>query len=142
MPPWFGAVRPRYHTPFRAMLFLIPIAVVFAWQVPLDGVITPSILSGLLGHTFMSFNVMRFRCLWPLGAIKRGYVHPFHPLPAAVLFVLCLAVFFATFLGYADYLISILVYFLVVSVWFHLHRCKFVKRGDQFTIPWPRPRGY
>lgn len=142
MPPWFGAVHPRYQTPFRAILFLIPIAVVFAWQVPLDGVITFSILSGLLGYTFMSFNVVRFRRLWPLGSIKRGYVHPFHPLPALLLFVLCLTVFFATFLGYANYLISILVFFMVVSIWFHLHRYRFVKRGDQFTMPWPRPRGY
>jgi ethanolamine permease len=30
MPPWFGAVHPRYRTPFRSILFLIPIAVVFA----------------------------------------------------------------------------------------------------------------
>lgn len=142
MPPWFGAVHPRYRTPFRSILFLIPIAVVFAWQVPLDGVITFSILAGLLGYTFMSFNVVRFRQLWPLGSIKRGYVHPFHPLPAAVLFVLCVTVFFATFLGYADYLISILVFFMLASVWFHLHRYKFVKRGEQFTMPWPRPRNY
>ena len=142
MPQWFGAVHPRYHTPFRSILFLIPIAVVFAWNVPLDGVITFSILSGLLGYTFMSLNVVRFRRLWPLGSIKRGYVHPFHPIPAAVLFVLCLLVFFATFLGYAHYLISILVFFMVASAWFHLHRYKFVKRGEQFTMPWPRPRGY
>ena len=142
MPQWFGAVHPRYHTPFRSILFLIPIAVVFAWNVPLDGVITFSILSGLLGYTFMSLNVVRFRRLWPLGSIKRGYVHPFHPIPAAVLFVLCLLVFFATFLGYAHYLISILVFFMAASAWFHLHRYKFVKRGEQFTMPWPRPRGY
>ncbi len=142
MPQWFGAVHPRYHTPFRSILFLIPIAVVFAWNVRLDGVITFSILSGLLGYTFMSLNVVRFRRLWPLGSIKRGYVHPFHPIPAAVLFLLCLLVFFATFLGYAHYLISILVFFMAASAWFHLHRYKFVKRGEQFTMPWPRPHGY
>lgn len=142
MPTWFGAVHPRYRTPFRAIIFLIPIAVVFAWFVPVDGIITFSILSGLLGYTFMSFNMMRFRRMWPLGVIKRGYVHPFHPLPAIVLFVLCISVYFATFLGYADYLLSIMVFYVVASVWFHFHRYRFVKRGDQFTMPWPRPRGY
>jgi len=58
-----------------------------------------------------------------------------------VLFILCVAVF-ATFLGYADYLISILVFFIVASVWFSGHRYKYVRRGDQLTMPWPRPRGY
>lgn len=141
MPQWFGAVHPRYRTPFRSIVFLIPIAVVAAYQLPLDGVITFSILAGLLGYTFMSFNVVRFRKLWPLGSIKRAYIHPFHPLPAIVLFVLCVTVYFATFLGYADYLISILVFFLIASFWFHMHRYKYVRRGDQFTMPWPRPRG-
>jgi ethanolamine permease len=142
MPQWFGAVHPRYRTPFRSIVFLIPIAMTAAYQLPLDGVITFSILAGLLGYTFMSFNVLRFRKLWPLGTIKRGYIHPFHPLPAVVLFILCLAVYFATFLGYADYLISILVFFIVASLWFSMHRYQYVKRGDQFTMPWPKPVGY
>ena len=47
LPTWFGAVHPRYRTPYRAILFLIPIAVVFAFQAPLDQVISFSILSGL-----------------------------------------------------------------------------------------------
>ncbi len=141
MPQWFGAVHPRYRTPFRAIVFLIPIALVAAYKLPLDGVITFSILAGLLGYTFMSFNVVRFRKQWPLGTIKRGYIHPFHPLPAVVLFILCIAVYFATFLGYADYLISILVFFIIASFWFAWHRYKFVRRGDQFTMPWPRPKG-
>jgi len=142
MPGWFGAVHPRYRTPFRSIVFLIPIALTAAYKLPLDGVITFSILSGLLGYTFMSFNMMRFRKQWPLGSIKRAYIHPYHPLPAIVLFVLCVCVYFATFLGYADYLISIMVFFIVASLWFTFHRYKFVKRGDQFTMPWPRPLGF
>jgi hypothetical protein len=61
---------------------------------------------------------------------------------AVVLFILCVAVYFATFLGYADYLISILVIFIVASLWFSGHRYKYVRRDDQFTMLWPRPRGY
>ena len=60
---------------------------------------------------------------------------------AVVLFILCVAVF-ATFLGYADYLISILGFFIVASVWFSGHRYKYVRRDDHFTMLWPRPRGY
>jgi ethanolamine permease len=30
----------------------------------------------------------------------------------------------------------------LASIWFVLRRYKFVKRADQFTMPWPRPKGY
>lgn len=142
LPTWFGAVHPRYRTPFRAILFLIPVAVSFGFTGLLDQVITFSILSGLLGYTFMPINVTKFRKSWPLGTIKRGYIHPFHPLPALTLFLLCVATYFATFLGYGASLLAILVFYLVASLWFHFHRYKYVRRSDQFTMPWPRPIGY
>jgi ethanolamine permease len=142
MPAWFGAVHPKYRTPFRSIFFLVPIALIFALGAPLDQVVTFSILSGLLGYTFMSFNMMMFRAKWPLGSIKRGYVHPLHPLPAIVLFVLCAATYFAVFLGYGTQLVAMMVFYIVVSMWFAFHRYKFVRRGDQFTMAWPRPKGY
>jgi ethanolamine permease len=142
MPGWFGAIHPRYRTPYRAIIFLIPIAVSFAFTGLLDQVITFSILSGLLGYTFMSINMVKFRKKWPLGTVKRGYIHPFHPIPATVLFVLCSAVYFATFLGYGASLLAIMAFYIVASVWFTVRRYPFVKRADQFTMPWPRPKGY
>jgi ethanolamine permease len=51
-------------------------------------------------------------------------------------------VFFATFLGYGSTLWSILVFYLVASVWFVVRRFKYVDRDAQFTAPLPRPRGY
>ena len=143
-PEWFGAVHPRYRTPYRAILFLVPIAVVFAlvFVTALDLVIGFSILSGLLSYTFMSINMIRFRKLWPLGSISRGYVHPFHPITAIVLLVLCVAVYFATYLGYTKMLLSIMVFYILASLWFAYHRYQYVKRGDQFTMAWPRPKGY
>ena len=104
--------------------------------------ITFSILSGLMGYTFMCFNIIRFRRLWPLGSIHRGYVHPFHPLPAVILLLLCIATYFATFLGYGTTLLSIMAFYIGASLWFVLHRYKYVRRGDQFTMNWPRPKGY
>ncbi len=142
MPEWFGAVHPRYRTPYRAIIFLVPIAVSFAFTGLLDQVITFSILSGLLGYTFMSINIIKFRRQWPLGSINRGYVHPFHPIPAILLAVLCIATYFATFLGYGASLLSIMAFYVVASIWFAFHRYKYVRRGDQFTMSWPRPRGY
>jgi ethanolamine permease len=142
LPQWFGAVHPRFRTPYRSIIFLVPIALIFALGAPLDQVITFSILSGLLGYTFMPINVIMFRRKWPLDTIKRGYVHPFHPIPAIVLLCLCAVTYFAVFLGYGTQLIAMVGFYIVVSLWFHFWRYRFVKRGDQFTMPWPRPRGY
>jgi ethanolamine permease len=142
MPVFFGAIHPRYRTPYRSIIFLVPIAVSFAFTGLLDQVITFSILSGLLGYTFMSFNMFKFRKMWPLGTIHRGYIHPFHPLPAITLLILCSATYFATFLGYGSSLLSIMAFYIVASIWFTVRRYKYVKRADQFTMPWPRPNGY
>ncbi|GGO59352.1 amino acid/polyamine/organocation transporter, APC superfamily [Roseovarius pacificus] len=142
MPLWFGAVHPRYRTPYRSILFLIPIAVSFAFTGLLDQVITFSILSGLLGYTFMPINMVIFRKKWPLGTIRRGYVHPFHPIPAIVLMVLCITTFFATYLGFGVQLLAMMVFYIVVSIWFSVHRYKYVRRSDQFTMNWPKPQGY
>jgi ethanolamine permease len=142
LPQWFGAVHPKYRTPYRAIIFLVPIALIFALGAPLDQVITFSIVSGLLEYTFMPINIILFRRKWPLDTIKRGYVHPFHPLPAMVLITLCAITFFAVFLGYGTQLVAMVCFYIVVSLWFHFWRYRFVRRGNQFTMPWPRPRGY
>jgi ethanolamine permease len=142
LPAWFGAVHPRFRTPYRSIVFLVPIALIFALGAPLDQVITFSILSGLLEYTFMPINVILFRRKWPLETIERGYEHPFHPIPALVLLCLCSVTYFAVFLGYGTQLIAMVGFYIVVSLWFHFWRYRFVKRGDQFTMPWPRPRGY
>ncbi len=142
LPSWFGAVHPTYRTPYRAIIFLVPIALIFALGAPLDQVITFSILSGLLEYTFMPLNIILFRKKWPLNSINRGYEHPFHPLPAIVLLSLCSITFFAVFLGYGTQLVAMIAFYIVVSLWFHFWRYRFVNRGAQFTMPWPKPRGY
>ena len=142
LPAWFGAVHPQHRTPYRAIVFLVPIALIFALGAPLDQVITFSILSGLLGYTFMPLNILMFRKKWPMGTIKRGYEHPFHPIPAIVLLCLCAFTFFAVFLGYGTQLVAMIGFYIVVSLWFHFWRYRFVNRGAQFTMPWPKPQGY
>jgi len=142
LPIWFSAVHPKYRTPYRSILFLLPIALAFAFIADLNQAITFSILSGVLQYTFMSINIIMFRKKWPLGSIRRGYTHPFHPLPAIVLFCLCVITFFAIFLGFGSQLIAMVVFYFLISLWFHFYRYKFVRRGDQFTMPWPKPQGY
>ena len=142
LPTWFAAVHPKYRTPYRSIIFLLPIALAFAFIADLNQAITFSILSGVLQYTFMSINIVMFRNKWPLGSIRRGYTHPFHPLPAVVLFVLCVITFFAIFLGFGSQLTAMVAFYVVVSLWFHFYRYQYVRRGDQFTMPWPKPRGY
>jgi ethanolamine permease len=149
LPEWFGAVHPRYHTPFRAVVFLAPVAIAFALlPVVLDKptllstVITFSILSGLLNYGFMGVGFLRFRRLWPLGSITRAYTLPLHPAPAIALVLLVALVFFATFLGYGATLLSILAFYLLASIWFVARRYRYVRRGSQFTADLPRPEGY
>jgi ethanolamine permease len=149
LPAWFGAIHPRYRTPFRAILFLVPVAIAFAilpvlLNKPelLSTVITFSILSALLMYSFMVPNMFRFRKLWPIGVLHRGYTHPLHPLPAITLAVIAALVLFATFLGYGTTLLTLVIFYLLASIWFVLFRYKFVRRGQQFTMPWPRPKGY
>ena len=108
----------------------------------LSTVITFSILSGLLMYSSMGPSFLRFRKLWPLGSIPRAYTLPLHPAPAVGLILLAGLVFFATFLGYGTTLITILVFYLLASIWFVVRRYKFVRRGAQFTADLPRPRGY
>jgi ethanolamine permease len=142
LPSWFSAVHPKYRTPYRSIIFLVPIALAFAFTANLGQAITFSILSGVLHYTFMSINIIMFRNKWPLGSIQRGYTHPFHPIPAIVLFLLCVVTFFAIFLGYGAQLTAMVVFYIVMSFWFHFYRYQYVKRGAQFTMPWPKPRGY
>lgn len=142
LPGWFGAVHPKFRTPYRAIVFLVPIALAFALEAPLDQVVTFSILSGLLEYTFMPLNMIQFRRKWPMGSIKRGYEHPFHPLPSIVLLSLCSITFFAVFLGYGTQLVAMIAFYIVASLWFHFWRYRFVSRAAQFTMPWPRPKGY
>ncbi|MEA2291115.1 MAG: ethanolamine permease [Solirubrobacteraceae bacterium] len=149
LPAWFGAIHPRYRTPFRSILFLVPVGIAFA-LLPvllnkpelLATVITFSILSALLMYAFMVPNMFRFRKLWPLGSLHRGYTHPLHPLPAITLGILAAAVLFATFLGYGTTLVTLVIFYLLASIWFVAFRYRYVRRGRQFTMPWPRPKGY
>ena len=105
--------------------------------------ITFSILSGLLNYTFMPINMMMFRNKWPLGSIKRGY-HPSVPPAAgdraagAVHRDLLRDLSSAT----AHQLMAMMLFYILVSLWFVFFRYRYVRRGDQFTMPWPRPQGY
>ena len=59
-----------------------------------------------------------------------------------LLLVLCIATYFAIYLGYGNQLLAMMLFYIVASIWFVLFRYRYVRRGDQFTMPCPKPRGY
>lgn len=145
IPGAFAAVHPRYKTPYRAILFLLPIAMVFGFTGLLDQVITFSIFSALLVYLLCGYMMFKFRAMYPLGSMKRGYIAPWHPFPAILLITLALATLAGMYFGYWINLLAGLVFYLIASFWFTLHRYKYVdyktliKAG---AVHWPRPRGY
>ena len=142
IPRFFGGVHPRYKSPYRAILFLVPIAIAFGYTGLLDQVITFSIISGLLMYAILPINMIRFRRLYPMGSIKRGYVYPWHPFPSYVLAVFSVLTFVAIYFGYWRNLVGAMVFYIVASLWFSFHRYKMVDRAKLYTMPWPRPKGY
>ena len=145
IPGAFSAVHPKYKTPYRAILFLLPISLAFGFTGLLDQVITFSILSALLVYLFMGYMMFKFRKMYPMGSIERGYVAPWHPLPAIILLILTLTTLAGMYFGYWVNLLAGLLFYFLASLWFTLHRYKFVdtqaflKAG---ATRWPRPRGY
>ncbi len=142
IPRFFGGVHPKYKTPYRAILFLVPIIIAFGYTGLLDQVITFSIISGLLMYAIMPINMVRFRRLYPMGSIKRGYVYPFHPYPSYVLMLFAAGTFIAIYFGYWKNLVAAMLFYLIASLWFVFHRYRMVDRSKLYTMPWPRPKGY
>lgn len=145
IPSVFSAVHPKYKTPYRAILFLLPIAVAFGFTGLLDQVITFSILSALLVYLLTVVMMFKFRKMYPLGSIERGFVCPWHPFPALLLLVLTLTTLWGMYYGYWLNMLSGFAFYLMASIWFVVHRSKFVdgnKLLEAGHSRWPRPEGY
>jgi ethanolamine permease len=145
IPEAFAATHPKYKTPYRAILFLLPISLAFGFTGLLDQVITFSILSALLVYLFTPYMMIKFRSMYPLGSIKRGYTAPWHPVVAYVLLALTMATLAGMYFGYWVNLLSGLTFYFLASLWFTFHRSKFVNTKAFLGASagrWPRPRGY
>jgi len=145
IPKAFAVLHPKYKTPYRAILFLLPISVAFGFTGLLDQVITFSILSALMVYILTAYMMIKFRKMYPLGSIKRGYVAPWHPIPAILVLILTGATLFGMYFGYWINLLAGFAFYLLASIWFVFHRSKvldiksFIKPD---TLKWPRPKGY
>lgn len=145
IPEEFAEVHPRFKTPYRAVVFLLPIAVAFGYAGLLDQVITFSILSALIVYMFTAVMMFKFRSMYPLGSIKRGFTAPLHPIPAIILFVLVSATMAGMYFGYWQNLLAGFLFYFIASMWFTLHRYKFIDVKKFIAAGanhWPRPKGY
>ncbi len=145
IPDFFAEVHPKYKTPYRAIVFLLPISIAFGFTGLLDQVITFSILSSLLVYLLTGYMMFKFRKMYPLGSIERGYIAPWHPLPSILVLVLASATLLGMYFGYWINLVSGFVFYLLASLWFLLYRYKFLDFESFLshgTSCWPRPKGY
>jgi len=145
IPEEFAAVHPKFKTPYRAIVFLLPIALTFGYAGLLDQVITFSILSALIVYLFTAIMMFKFRAMYPLGSIARGFTAPLHPAPAVILFALVAATLAGMYFGYWQNLLAGILFYFVASMWFVLHRYRFIDLKKFIAAGanhWPRPKGF
>lgn len=142
MPEVFAVLHPKYKTPYRAILFILPIALVFGFAGVLDQIVTFSIISAILVYIFTAYMMIKFRRMYPLGSLKRDYTSPLHPIPAVIVFVLCIAALFGIYFGYWKNLLGGLLFYFIASMWFVKHRYKSVNKLVFIQKSWNRPEKF
>ena len=143
IPDFFSRVHPKYNSPYRAILFLLPISMVFAFTGFLDQVVTFSIFSALCVYFLVGVMMLRFRRMYPLGSIPRGFTTPFHPLPVVIMLIIVCLTLFGVYLGYWLNMLTGALFYFLASVWFMKRRQKYIV-STSFLSPqnngWPKPR--
>lgn len=130
LPDFFAVKHPKYDSNYRAILFLLPIAVAFAMTGMLDQVVTFSIFSALMVYFLTCIMMLRFRKLYPLGSMTRPFtmkLFPFVPLLTAGI-VLC--GLFGLQLNYGINLLFGTLFYLLASVWFVRRRYRFLDKKN------------
>lgn len=139
--PWFSAVHPKYRTPYRAVIFTMPIAIAFAFSGFLDQVITFSITSGLVAYVMIPFSLIRFRKMFPKHSSKvRPFIGPLQPWLAYFTILLALVILSTLYWGYNFNLLFGLVFYTIAYFYFNW-RYKSVKSEHDWErdMGWPKP---
>ena len=134
MPTMFSINHPRFGTPYRSILFLFPISLIFAFTGILDQIITFSILSALMIYIMTAVMMYRFRKLYPLGTIKRGFITPMNPIPSIITIILAFITIFGMSISYWINIIASILFYTFASVWFILFRHKHMNQISFFSV--------
>ncbi|MCD4800080.1 MAG: APC family permease, partial [Methanococcoides sp.] len=138
---WFADVHPRYSTPYRAVIFTMPIAIAFAFSGFLDQVITFSIISGLICYVMIPFSLIRFRKLFPEHSQKvRPFVGPMQPTLAYITIFLAIVIMSTLNWGYGFNLIFGLLFYVIAYFYFSW-RYKSIEINHDWgeDLGWPEP---
>ncbi|WP_135604711.1 APC family permease [Methanococcoides sp. NM1] len=138
---WFAAVHPRYSTPYRAVIFTMPIAIAFAFSGFLDQVITFSIVSGLVCYVMIPFSLIRFRRMFPEHTNKvRPFVGPLQPALAYLTIIMAIVILSTLNWGYSYNLIFGLIFY-VIAYFYFTWRYKSIEISHDWgeDLGWPEP---
>lgn len=138
---WFSVVHPKYSTPYRSVIFTIPIAVAFAFSGYLDQVITFSIVSGLICYVVIPFSLIRFRKMYPEHSSKvRPFAGPLQPGLSYVAIAIAITIMSTLFWGYRFNLLFGLLFYVVAYFYFHRKHKRYTKEFDWGKeMGWPTP---
>ena len=139
--PWFASVHPKYSTPYKAVIFTMPIAVAFAFSGFLDQVVTFSIISGLLGYVIIPFSLIRFRKMFPEHSSKvRPFAAPLQPWIAYLAMGIAIIILSTLYWGYKYNLIFGLLFYAIAYVYFSWRHKSVAKDFDWGKdMGWPLP---
>jgi len=143
IPNIFGKTHPKYDSNYRAIIFLLPIALAFSLTGLLDQVVTFSIFSAMMVYLLTCLMLYRFRKLYPMGTIKRTFVAPWYPILPLVVAAIILIGLFGLHLNYGISLMSGAVFYFLSSVWFIKRRAKFIDEEhflDEGIKIWGKPQ--
>ncbi len=135
-------MHPKYNTPYRAVIFTVPVAIGFAFSGYLDQVITFSIVSGLLCYVLIPFSLIRFRKLFPETTSKvRPFVGPLQPYIAYFAIAIAITILSTLFWGYKYNLIFAFVFYGIAYFYFsHKHKKSNIE-NNWAEMGWPLPKG-
>ena len=130
LPDYFGKMHPKFGSPYRSILFLLPISIAFAFTGMLDQVVTFSIFSALLVYLLTCIMMVRFRRMYPPKTLKRPYKASFYPLPVFICGILVLCVLFGMQLTYSVNMAAGFLFYFLASIWFCRRRLPFVRKDE------------
>ena len=144
---WFADLHPKYKTPYKAILFTMPVAIGLAFIGELNITVSFSICSGLVCYILIPFALIRFRKLFPETTSKiRPYAGPLQPFIAVVAIALAMIIMSTFYFGYLTYMILSVSFYVVAYIYFSWRYAKIKKSrsGEAFDwntkLGWPEPQ--
>lgn len=140
---WFSVVHPKYKSPYRSIIFTIPVSVGFAFSGYLDQVVTFSIFSGLLCYVLIPFALINFRKFYPVSSAKvRPFKSPLQPYISILAIFIAIIIMSTFYWAYQLNLIFALVFYSIAYIYFsyrYKHGLSNEKNEWWIKFGWDKP---